>query len=1119
MPKLTDKQEQAVKHESGNILISASAGSGKTHTMIERIKRVMLQKNVSVNQILCVTFTEKAAFEMKEKLKNALKENLNGPNRARLMREIIELSTADISTLHSFCGRLIRSYFFMVGLSPDFSIIDQSQAEVMRLECLDKVMRDYYEGDKEWFFSIVDRHESSRKDDKLRELILEIYDFYNSEPNPEEQMQADASEFTIDRVRELLVRYKNALNERVNVLISKAQECLQVFVDGGLKKGREFTENLISAMQQLVCDSDVYAVKKWENFSLKLDFERNLEPTLTFYKKRISDCRDRFKSLIERFSKHLTSEEQDLEKLKFTIIHNQNLIELVNAFSSAFTAQKREENVLDFNDLEHFALKILSDDQTRDSVREKYKYVFVDEYQDINGAQEKIIDLVSNDNLFMVGDVKQSIYGFRGCRPEFFSKKFTDMQKSGQAVVTLNHNFRSAENVINMVNTIFDFCMTDKYFGYNYKDTSRLVAGAKWATEHKGRAQLHFYHKTEKRAKENETPKVYDILNRLEQKEEADNGASSLVTKIINEERGKTYYDFKDEEYKNITLKDIVILTRGKNTEFVASLVRGLNRHGISVSSEVKENACDFPEIDLLVNALKAVDCFEQSIPLATVMKSPIGNFTNEDLVEIIRFYEDNVSLYDWSFIDAYKYYLDHAITPLRQRVIEFNEYFNKVRTLADFIGAKGVLEKLVKDNNLESWLLSLSLGQSKVSRLNKFINASIVNNRLLTVKEFLYKIDNSKEAFEFSSGIDEEDSVRVMTIHASKGLEFPVVIACGLEKTFYTEDEYGDVLLSRKYGLGTRFFDEQTRLKSETLLRGVIKEEMKADRTKEEMRLFYVATTRAMFSLHLTFEAKDDLRSSVFYGAEKFTDYLPSVLCATEYFDQDFNFINKANQTRKVLIGKADAKKASQIEKNLSFAYPYFLDCTLPLKTGVTSSIKVEDENELVHVLFEEQSPDIERGNIAHKILEHFNFNQRENFSAQIDALIENRIVTQEQVEKLNLDRIKNAINNDVFDQIKGYKLYREKQFIAGLKASEVLDVPTSETVVVQGVIDLLAIGNDGAVVIDYKYSSLDDNSLIIKYKKQLDIYSIAVQNVLGIKVNKKVIVNLFTGSIVTCD
>ncbi|MBO5068597.1 MAG: UvrD-helicase domain-containing protein [Clostridia bacterium] len=1114
MPKLTDKQFQAVMHDDGNILVSASAGSGKTHTMIERVKRLVLEKNANVGQILCVTFTEKAASEMKEKLKSALCDNLDGQNKQRIYSQLVELPTADICTLHSFCGKLIRLNFFSAGVAPDFRIMDESESNVMRLECVDKAFKEFYDSGGSWFYTLVDRYAIGRTDARLKQLVLSACAFCDSEADPDSFMDKYRYYYSPDGLEFLLGEYKRALDRELSALLDSLIEPLNVFNTYDMPKALSFTNTLYLDVKSLIDSTDVYFVKKFEKYDLRLDFERKIDPAVVDYKAVVKDARDKFKKLCAKFCAHLTDKETDQAKFFECAVHTEQFLRLVKRYKEIYSAEKREENALDFNDLEHFAIKILSDEQLREAIKQKYKYVFVDEYQDINGAQEQIINYISADNLFMVGDNKQSIYGFRGCRPEFFTNKSKDMAMRGQKTLMLNHNFRSSGAVIKLVNSIFNFCMTEEFFGESYEKNSQLIAGAPWAEKEVGRAKLHFLKKPEKESSVEETPRIYDILQEINGREEQSPIISSLLTSIIDDELTKTYFDPKDQVHKKISYGDIVILTRNKNNGYVANLVKGLTRHGIPVSSDVKENVCDFPEISVMINALKLVDCFKQDLPLAVVLKSPIGRFTDEDFIEMVGFYEDaHENKKDWSFFDAYVYYLQNANTPLSLRLKDFNAYFEKIRFISDFVGAQGVLDRLIKDNDIESYLYAQRLGAMKVGRLRRFIGASVLGEKRLTVKEFLLKIENAPDSFGFSES-GEEDAVKVMTIHASKGLEFPVVIVCGLERQYNDEEEREEILFSRNYGLAVKSFNDQNRTKNETLLRGVIRQDMKLERMKEEMRLFYVATTRAQYSLHLTVEAKEDTRKDRFCGADHFIDYLPKSIEA-EYHDQnEFNFIDLRQGVRKVIIGKSDQKVVDKISQNLSFNYPFDADTILPLKSNVTSAVKnTVDESQLVHVLFDEPSPDIEKGNIAHKILEFLDFEFKLSFDEQIENMISSGVLCLDDVKKVNIERIRRAIENSALSSLNGFKLYREKPFIASIDASAVLDTTSTETIVVQGVIDLLAVKDGIAYIIDYKYSSLEKQSLVDKYAKQLDLYALAVQKVLSLKVDKKVLVNLFTG------
>lgn len=1115
---MTNEQSQAVFQNEGNILVSASAGSGKTFTMIERVKRLILEENVSVNEILAVTFTEMAAAEMKEKLKRALSDNCLNENKSRIYSEIALLANSDISTLHAFCARLIRSYFFAVGLSPDFAIADEGEAKTLKKQSIDKTFKEFYDKGEDWFYKIVDRHASKRDDNSLKELILSAYSFCDSEEDPKKMMDICLEECSKENYERLKNEYKNHLNSYLEELINDCSIQLALLDKDKLEKGLEYTKTLLSDLKHIYSSQDIYVIKKSiEILNIRFNFDRKLTAFQEEIKEKVKSIRDKFKKIIERFSANLaTDANEDMIRLEKAKEHAISFNKILNRFYEIYQNEKREENLLDFNDLEHFALKILSIEEIKNDIKSRYKYIFVDEYQDINGVQEKIISLLENNNLFMVGDVKQSIYGFRGCRPEFFSNKFDKMKSLNQSALTLNHNFRSAKNVIDMVNKIFSYSMTKKYFGFDYKGNSELVSGNVYKEQYQGRAMLHILEKEEKKEKEIERPRIYNILEEIhKENEEKDNHISSLITDIINGELGKEYYDLKEQKLKHVQYEDIVILTRNKNNSFVAKLVKGLLSHGIPVISDVKENICDFKEISMLINALKLVNCFRDDIPLASTLKSPIGKFSDEDLAQIVCYFSDSEKAKeqrDWTFFSAFNYYLENADTLLNKRLKEFKNRFDEIRKISDFIGAEGTLNKLIEQNDLESYLFAEHNGKTKVNRLRKLVSASVVGGKKLSIMEFLSRIENSKESFMFADCADEK-AVKVMTIHASKGLEFPVVIVAGLERNMNDEEEYGDIIFSREKGFAFKGFFDGDRTKTETIERAVIKEQMRLDRIKEELRLFYVATTRATYSLHLTVEGDIKERKEIFSGADKFIDYVPNGLMTTIHNPQELAFLELKQSAQKVIVGQSDEKVKEQLKNIFAYSYPYMDDTTLPLKMGVTSAISNDDNEGIVHLLFDEPTPDKEKGIIAHAIMENMDFNSQDDIYMQTTKMQEKGILSKQDIDKINLDRLNKVLKNEAFKLIKDYNLYREHEFFVSAPANMIKQTSSKEQVVLQGIIDLLAIKNDKAIIIDYKYSSLDAKSLKAKYHKQLELYAYALKKILNKDIQKLMLVNLFTG------
>ncbi len=1116
MPELKKEQKEAIFHDDGNILVSASAGSGKTFVMIERLIRLICEGKAKVKEILAATFTEAAAEEMRERLKKALTEKIE-QGETRLAEELIDVYSADICTLHAFCGRLLRSYFFVAGVAPDYKIADEDLASELKSEALNKVFKEIYAVRDEELLKLCDRYKRKRADGALKEIVLSLYEYCDSEKDPQELYRKTLSAYTEEGVEKAKKEYERYLFKSLNPIKNKL-----VFAENGFRqteseKGKAFASELLSIVFKIE-ENGLYSVKDATEHIPNSPFRGKVEEKNLEYKAAAIESRDEMKKLFARISSNLKSEEEDKSRIKELAEHTRALFKLTDRFAELYSESKRAENVLDFGDLEKFALKVLSDEQALKAVKEKYKYVFVDEYQDVNGIQEEIISRISNDNAFAVGDVKQSIYGFRGCRPEIFTDKARGMRERGEKTVLLNHNFRSSDKVIETVNEIFSYSMTEEFFGENYKEVSKLVSGGVYSGGGEGRAELHLF-KTESETKEKESPRIYDILEEIKRENTNEKAEiSALIADIIRGELEKEYYSPKEKTFKRVTYSDIVILTRNRNGAYVEKLVSGLVKRGVPVASEVKQNICDRPEIAVLINALKLMDCFIDDIPLVSVLKSQIGGFTEEELAAVALYYSENASDSRGGFYDAFDFYLNNAETELKNKLVRFKAYFDKIRFLSDYLGAEGSLEKLISDSDYESFLLAETGGEKKIRRVRRFVSLA-GSGKNYTVSEFLRKIEGGGDAFCVSECAG-EDNVRIMTIHASKGLEFPVVIVCGLERRANARDEYGDLLSDRELGFAVRYYDDENRSYSETPFRGLIKEKLRENRMKEELRLFYVATTRAAYSLHLTFEGKEDKRKSEFTGADCFLDYVPSNVAVTEHEASEFGAAEIVREPRKILVGKKDEDSVNEMKKNFSFAYPYEKACFLPLKTAVTALLKeelsVSTEN------FVEKTADTtdrNKGIIAHAIMQNIDFNRLEEFDLQLKEMVKRGILLGEEISSVNTERLKRALSSKLFGRLKEYSLYREKSFIVTASASELYGeeyAQTNEKVVMQGVIDLLAVKERSVAVIDYKYSRASAEKLADRYKKQLDLYAQTAAELLGKEIESETIVNLFSGEVI---
>ena len=1117
MLPLKPEQSVAINSDCGEMVVSASAGSGKTFVMINRILRLILDKKTDIDGVLCVTFTESAAADMKSKLKKELHKAAES-GETGIAEQYAKISTADICTLHGFCARLVRSYFFRAGVAPDFRIADEVESEELRSRAIDNTFRELYAEKDGGFLALAERYRRYKKDDELKAIILKMSELCD-------QFGEDAIICSYDRNytaggKERLYKVLNAaLTPFLNALTGAADKARELCDNYGYGKGLEILNAYSSAIDGLKSGGAEYA-KKTEDEKLpfiagnsKFDGKDEIAPVFKELRAKIGD--------IKKHALNCFIEDGKAESLYES---GKAFYNTVKRFKENYKKEKTDAQTLDFNDLEKYALKVLDDHDIRRAEREKYKYVFVDEYQDVNYIQEKIVSAVSCGNLFVVGDPKQSIYSFRGCRSDIFEERERNAADKGSAL-RLNYSFRSAKKVIEMVNAVFDYCYIKDFTGIDYRGTSELLDGEVYPKDREGRAEYHFLKKRTESAEEKPPAEIYDILKyvkRVPDKEIAN--ISGLVAGIIEEELGKTYYDIADKKDKPVKMSDVAILIRmGANRDYGRKLVEGLAARNIRVNSDVKQNVCDFPDIGVLINALKLVDNFRQDIPLCSTMLSVVGGFTEEELTRIAVFGRENSYR---SFTDSVFNFLENGDGDLREKLKTFKEYFDGVRLIADYKGAKGVLDKLTFDCDYENLMLADDDGDAKLRRYRKFIAETVKDGTSLTVRDFLVKIEKRRKAFECAEGGD-EDAVKVVTMHSSKGLEYPVVIVAGLERTFFKEDEKVRIIYDGDLGFFEKYYDDTERVYTGTAYREIAKAKIMSDKITEEMRLIYVALTRAKYSLHVIAEETADTRSSggfYCFGSKyaKYTAFFPDTLPATVHEDEKSLMDVKAVR-RKVIIGKPDVAFTEKLKRDFSFRYPYAADVTLPIKNSVTAVAREKKEEYYpVNKIFGEEyaenengataGGEREKGIIAHRIMQFYDFKECD-FGKEIARLLDSGVITREEFALLDVGGIEKAIKSDLMQEIAGKEIYREKDFIVNVPARRLFNVDSDENILIQGVIDLLAVNGQGACVIDYKYSHRSGKSLVEEYRAQLELYAYAVEKSAGIKVNKKILVNLVTG------
>ena len=1090
---LTNQQAVAVKHGSGNIIVSASAGSGKTHVVITRIIRLITEENVSVNEILAVTFTNLAASEMKDKLKTAIINKINETGDTRLKKELDEVATSDISTIHSFCLNLLKKYFYAVELDATFEICDESKAKRLKAQAMDNIFERLYEEENEQFLYAVECFSRSRNDNALRNAVSDFAQFVESEASVDEFIKKVENTHinACEIVDKILTPY---YQKRFNNILQKVEKIEPLF------EGIEHRMVQISQLKQLIKDAlnaktfeELYNVVNVPKIERKNATDENSKILNPYYKKfddYVKDITSCFSSGYEGLKLDANNSLKNINALAFTY----------GEYISEFNKLKREENVVDFSDLEHFTLKLLSNPDILKDVKSKYKYVFIDEYQDVNEVQERIICLISNSNAFMVGDSKQSIYAFRGCNPSHFLNK-NKLYKSGLGTaVSLDKNFRSAKNIITTVNNVFSRVMTEDFGSHEYCQ-NQMVYGGNYG-DYNGRAVIDVILSDVEKEKR-PTPKgVYSVINDSNYKKAQVGSEEKLILKLINDAIGSDYYDVKENKYKKISYGDIVILMRSIG-ELGEKIVTALVNSGIPVSAETKNSIGEYPEIKSLVNFIKLITCARQDVPLANVLLE-FFNFNEEELA-IIRERGDEFS----SFYDCTEKVCQTDSDYLSIKLQNFFDYLNKIRVICEFATAGEVLHRIISDTGYDAKIIASGLGEVKMRRIERFISASCEGGGNMSIREFSQNIEETLKDISVSEAAG-DNTVKIMTMHASKGLEFPFVIIAGARKNFNVNDAAGFYLKDRELGIVTKTLNKDVKTISKNALHVAFGKKILEQSIIEEVRIFYVALTRAKCQLHVICDQSILEENQAYIGdVKKFSDLLVQTDAEIEVYKESELLSATIEEGVKVAGKEVSATLTSLIKRNLTLNYKYDKDTVLPVKSSVSELNTKSGEQEYYKTLTMFGDSDAQKGTAYHKALELINFYGDVN--SQMQSLYEKGAFTEEEYTNISLEKLCKILEMDVFNKIKDYALYKEQKFCQLVTPSSIGLEYSDAQILVQGIIDLIAIKDGNAILIDYKLSKIQkDEDIVKKYKKQMQLYKLAIEGSLGVSVEKVYLVNI---------
>lgn len=1128
----TPDQRKAVIAEGRNVLVSASAGSGKTFVMIERVIRLIVEGKAEVGEILAVTYTTAAAEEMKQKLVKAIIAEINaGRDVARFRKALSEVPTASISTFHSFCANLIRTYFYALDVDPSVSVADENQAGELKNKALDSLFESLYETRDEDFLYLVRIMGRSRGDDSLKETVKKLYEFASSEKSTEEFLTKAAENITEKSFYKSENELYGIFAAYIKELIRIGENLTSLAANYGYAVYVEYVGELLVKLKTCLNAKDFRSLIKAAGLSVpkaprttsKDDEDlAAYKGKLEYFKKK---CKDVYDDIREASPND--DEEKDLSEYLSTARATKALCRLTIDFGKEYARLKADAAALDFADLEHFAYRLLSENpDVLSAVKQKYKYVFADEYQDVNGIQEAILSLISSDNAFMVGDVKQSIYAFRGCNPDIIAAKFERYERGEGETVSLDANFRSTDAVLAAVNKTFSPIMTKDFGGTDYKNNPMTGSG-KYP---QGYGETILIEIPEAEKEKTIKGGVYDIVDDVNAPApKAAFAEGAVVANIVRKEAGGKVYDLKAKREREVTPKDFAVLTRN-SSGFPTEIVRHLKRNDIPVSSSAKNPVGDYPEIKLLKDLLKIIVRFADDAPLFACLKSAIGGVSEAEAAEIKRAAyaaitsdtgDKPAATKKPTFADCYRWYLlSGEDENIRNKLKNFDEYISKIRLLSGFENAGEILSRVLSETGLDLEILSQKNGEIRLSRVERFIAEAGSGENGLSVSKFLTRAESDDGDVSVGSS-DGDDSVTVTSMHASKGLEYPIVILAGLGKRFNLDDTKKEILTDRYEGIALKFYDEESKRTKITLPRAAFKERARLNAIKEEMRVFYVAMTRAECKLYLVtsepVEENDDFTSILF--ANKFSDFIK-----TKYFDKkitaDDTEIGDGEDVREVYISKDRPALTDLIRKNLSFIYPYEEDVNLPVKRAVTSLAEdaTTDDDEMTEIRLPVDKTARERGIAYHAFLQHAD-SFYEDAGVLLEKIKTGKKLTDEQLALLSEEKLRKILRAPLFEEIRGYKFYKEQPFIAQMAANEISNTNATGDVLVQGIIDLLAVKGDKAIIVDYKYSKKSISHLKETYAYQLALYKKAVEKTLKLKVEKTILFNLNTVESIPCE
>ena len=1175
---------------------------------------------------------------MKQRVLDAIYKKIEEfPNDIHLQRQINLLNKASICTIHSFCLDVIRNNFYEIDTSANFRVGDSTEVELLKQEVLEDLFEEKYIENDSKFLELINSYTSYKGDEPLKELILNIYKYIQSTPFPEEWLKEKVEMFNIENKEKDFAQTiwgQILLNEFIEEL-EQGKLKLEI-VKHNLNKYSELEkysttiDKEIEKIEEIIKRANIKDEKTWDvvyELANNLKFDKwPIDKKLAIdYKNEAKEIRDSVKKKITTLTNKIllyNSKEANEDIYSMYKVLN-NLKDIVIEFSNKFAQAKKEKNIVDFNDIEHFALKILVKREDNKTVQtevakkyiEKFVEIDIDEYQDSNLVQEYILNSISKgNNMFMVGDVKQSIYKFRQARPELFLEKYDNWKLFGvndENLKTNNHiedletlkngnkiqlfkNFRSRKNVLDITNILFTDIMSKKLGDIDYTEEEYLNLGANFeepnsleVKDYAGITELHIIDCDNKEDEEEEESEEQDLQEERVQIVENTVIEAKFVANKIKELINSNYmvYDRK-KGYRKITYKDIAILLRATSVS-APIYERELTNLNFPVFSDTSTEYIEQADIQVILSLLKIIDNPLQDIALITVLRSPIGNFTDNELVEIRL--ADKAEKYFYNALIKAKISVSEE---LRKKIDMFLEQLQEWRNEEKYKPLDELIWQIYNDTNYYNYVGLLQNGELRQANLKMLFEKakqyeSASFKGLFNFINFIDRLKTSSGDMSSAKIIGENENViRIMSIHKSKGLEFPVVFLCGTGKKFNLQDLNDTILMHQDLGFGPKYINCERRIEYNTLAKEALRIKSKQETVSEEMRVLYVALTRAKEKLIITGikreaqkslkekeellkiqEANEKINIGILKKYNSYLDWLELVYInnkdkmkdVMQLIEHSYKEVpieeqiiespeeNVVDTIKNIPIDKQQLEK---IADKLEWKYKYEKTSKIPTKTSVTKIKEMEneekfdfneyikngiDENEdLVENLSkykkglktpkfmceEETITSARKGSLIHLCIQKLDESKEyslEDIKDLVRKLEQKEIINKKEAESISINKLEQYTKSSLWKELKNAKkVYKEEPFYINVPASRVYkDEELQENILVQGIIDLYYIDKDDKLVlVDYKTDYVEkgnENSLIDKYKLQLNLYKEALEKALNRKVDKVIIYSVW--------